>query len=313
MPNYRGRFAPSPTGPLHFGSLIAAVGSYLAARSRQGEWLLRIEDIDPPRESPGAVDAIQRALDAFGFEWDGPILFQSRRNEAYIEALEQLQHAGLSYRCNCSRKTISEDAQRAGRAAVVYGGHCLQHPPPAHQPAAIRLRCDSTTVRFRDALQGNFTQNVAYDVGDFVLRRADGLFAYQLAVVVDDAAQGITDVVRGSDLLDNTPRQLLLQQALGMSCPNYLHLPVATGRNGKKLSKQNHARPLDEKDPVPALWQALNFLGQRPERMLQQSTLSELWQWALENWREQWIPAQLTRCETAGDNETEAQNGEQRT
>jgi glutamyl-Q tRNA(Asp) synthetase len=292
-PPYRGRFAPSPTGPLHFGSLVAAIGSYLQARHHGGSWRVRIEDLDPPREMPGTADAILRTLEQYGFEWDGTVLYQSSRHEAYREALEQLRRDGRSYRCNCSRKQISEEAQRLGLPAGVYPGSCRTSAISGHQPHAIRLLCPEAKISFTDRIQGHFSQRLEQEVGDFVLRRADGLFAYQLAVVVDDAYQGITEVVRGSDLLDNTPRQIALQQALGLNSPDYLHLPVVLNSEGQKLSKQSFAPALDNAQPLPVLWQGLAFLGQRPIPELLQGDINALWRWAIEHWHSEYIPRKL--------------------
>jgi glutamyl-Q tRNA(Asp) synthetase len=292
-PPYRGRFAPSPTGPLHFGSLIAAIGSYLQARSQGGLWLLRMEDLDPPREPPGAADAILRTLEHYGFEWDGSVLYQSRRHEAYLDALRQLRREGQSYRCNCSRKQISEKGQRLGLPAGVYPGSCRTAAIGERQPHAIRLLVPEGVIGFDDGIQGPFAQQLEQEVGDVVLRRADGLFAYQLAVVVDDAFQGITEVVRGSDLLDNTPRQIALQRALGLPTPGYLHLPVALNARGEKLSKQTFAPALDGSRPLPALWQGLDFLGQQPPPELLQGDLDSLWCWAVEHWHRESIPRKL--------------------
>jgi glutamyl-Q tRNA(Asp) synthetase len=252
---YRGRFAPSPTGPLHFGSLLAALGSWLLARHAGGEWLVRVEDLDPPREVPGAAADQLRALAGFGLEPDQPVLWQSTRGEAYQAALDRLLASGRAFACHCSRTALAAD-----------GGihrHCV---PGALRPdPAIRLRVpDGATVAFDDAIQGRFEQDVAAAVGDFVLRRADGPWAYQLAVVVDDDAQGITDVVRGADLLDSAPRQILLQRALGLPAPRYAHLPLALDGEGRKLSKSLAALPVDAADPLPALRAAWAALGQPP-------------------------------------------------
>lgn len=286
---YRGRFAPSPTGPLHFGSLVAAVGSYLEAKSHNGAWLVRMEDIDPPREISGAADAILRTLEAYGFEWDGPVLYQSRRSELYDAALEKLKNDGLLYPCACTRKEIADSAL-PGIEGPIYQGTCRQGLPAGRTPRAMRIRVDANEIVFEDAIQGTLRQNLARDIGDFVLKRADGFFAYQLAVVVDDAAQGITHVVRGSDLLDSTPRQIYLQQRLGLPTPSYAHLPVATNIAGEKLSKQTLAQPLDLAQPDSALWQALDFLGQQPPQALAEKNLADLWTWAAAHWRIDRIP-----------------------
>ena len=258
--HYRGRFAPSPTGPLHAGSMLAALGSWLLARQAGGEWLLRIEDIDPPREVIGAAEAQLRTLTAFGLRHDGVIAWQSRRGHLYRAALDRLLAQGLAFECHCSRAYLA-----AG------GGihrHCVATAPrpehPAGQPA-IRLRvADGCEIEFDDAVHGRIVQRVDREVGDFVLLRADGLWAYQLAVVVDDAQQGITDVVRGADLLDSTPRQILLQRALGLPTPRYAHLPLLLGDDGRKLSKSDAALPVDADDPLPTLRLLWHRLGQAP-------------------------------------------------
>ncbi|MCF6218645.1 MAG: tRNA glutamyl-Q(34) synthetase GluQRS [Gammaproteobacteria bacterium] len=296
-PPYRGRFAPSPTGPLHFGSLVAAVGSYLAAITQKGEWHLRIEDLDPPREIPGAADAILRCLDAFGFAWHGEVIYQSQRHPAYHAALEQLQKQGLTFPCHCTRKSLS--------ASPIYPGHC-RHQENNSLPHAIRLRTlsDTPTLQFNDRLQGLQQQNITREVGDFVIKRADGLFAYQLAVVVDDAALGVTEVVRGGDLLAVTARQIYLQQKLKVTTPDYCHLPLVTHRTGEKLSKQTFAKPLDTDNPAPHLWYALLFLGQAPPAALRQDSLSEIWQWARQNWRIEAIPAPPSPAPFDGEHST---------
>jgi len=292
--HYRGRFAPSPTGPLHFGSLIAAVGSYLEAKQHNGEWLVRIEDLDPPREVAGASTLILRTLERYGFEWDGEVWYQSRRHEAYMAALETLAQDGLSYRCGCSRKEVSEQQQRLRLPEGVYPGTCRRQQVSAHQRHAIRLLTEGQQASFNDGIQGVVEEDVEREVGDFVLRRADGLFAYQLAVVVDDAEQGITEVVRGSDLLSSTARQIVLQQSLGYPLPHYQHLPVAVNAHGQKLSKQTFAPSLNIDNPLPALWQALHFLGQQPIPELLEGDLSNLWQWALSHWHPERIPRRLS-------------------
>lgn len=284
---YRGRFAPSPTGPLHFGSLIAAVGSYLEAKSHHGEWLLRMEDLDPPREIPGAADSILTTLETYGFEWDSPILFQSLRGEAYEDALVRLRQSGSLYPCACTRKEVADSATR-GIEGPVYPGTCRQGTL-GREPRAWRVRTKLEESSFDDALQGKQSQVLERDTGDFVLKRADGLYAYQLAVVVDDAAQSITHIVRGADLLDSTPRQIWLQQLLGLPTPHYAHLPIAINTRGEKLSKQTLAAPLDLANQAPALWQALNFLGQNPPAELR-NDLSTLWHWAKSSWQLNAVP-----------------------
>lgn len=289
-PVYRGRFAPSPTGPLHFGSLIAAVGSFLEARTRGGEWLVRIEDLDTPRNVPGAADDILRCLSAFGMAWAGPVLYQSTRADAYEAALEQLRQADATYACGCTRREIAEIAVQ-GIDGPVYPGTCRDGLPPGRSPRATRVRTQGAPIAFDDRVQGRIAQDVAREVGDFVVARADGLIAYQLAVVVDDAAQGITDVVRGADLLDSTPRQIWLQRLLQLPTPRYAHLPVAINAQGEKLSKQTRARALDQRHPVPALLAALRFLGQQPPPALNGGSLRDVWTWALGHWQHQRIPA----------------------
>lgn len=281
---YVGRYAPSPTGPLHFGSLVAAVGSYLDARSQGGRWLLRMEDLDKPREMPGAADGILRTLEAFRFQWDGAVLYQSRRVDAYEAALDRLALDGAIFPCSCSRREIA-DSGLHGLEGPIYPGTCRHGLPPGRRTRAWRLRVPDEGLSFEDGLQGTVRQNLARDVGDFIVRRADGAHAYQLAVVVDDAHQGITHVARGADLLLSTPRQLLLQQLLGLSAPVYLHLPVAVNRAGEKLSKQTHAAALDEQRPGPTLWQALSFLRQAPPEALRDASIEEIWTWARAHWQ----------------------------
>jgi len=250
---YRGRFAPSPTGPLHFGSLVAALGSWLLARHAGGEWLVRIEDLDPPREVAGASERQLRTLEAFGLASDDPVLRQSDRGDLYQQALDRLLSNGDAFVCHCSRTDLAADA----------GVHRRCVPGAQRSDPAIRFRVPAdTVVQFRDALQGPVEQRVDLAVGDFVLRRTDGLWAYQLAVVVDDAAQGITDIVRGADLLDSTPRQILLQRALALPVPRYAHLPLIVDAQGNKLSKSLASLPIDGAAPLPALRAAWSALGQ---------------------------------------------------
>ena len=264
---YRGRFAPSPTGPLHLGSLVAALGSWLLARHAGGQWLLRIEDIDPPREVAGATDAQLAALAAFGLESDGPVVRQSMRSDAYREALARLLASGAAFECHCSRTDLAAEGGIHRRCVA---GRRRDDP-------AIRFRVGAPTVlAFDDAIQGRIRQDIAADVGDFVLRRADGLWAYQLAVVVDDAAQGITDVVRGADLVESTPRQILRQRALGLPTPRYAHLPLIVDGSGHKLSKSLAALPIDGADPLPALHAAWEMLGQCPDVIAGSSSAAKL-------------------------------------
>lgn len=298
---YRGRFAPSPTGPLHFGSLVAAVGSCLDARAHGGEWLVRMEDVDTPRNVPGAAASILATLEAFGFEWDGEVLWQSRRLEAYRAALDDLKARGLAYGCACSRKEIADSARHpAVDGGLAYPGTCRGGLPPGRTARAWRLRVPDAEQAFEDRLQGVVSQNLERDVGDFVLLRADGQFAYQLAVVVDDAFQGITDVVRGADLIDSTPRQIHLQHCLEAPTPRYAHLPVATNAAGEKLSKQTLAPALDAARAGAELVRALGFLGQRPPAELARAGPAEVWQWAREHWDFDAIPRRRAQVLSAG-------------
>jgi glutamyl-Q tRNA(Asp) synthetase len=285
MTRYIGRFAPTPSGALHFGSLIAALGSYLDARAHAGEWHLRIEDVDPPRVAPGSADGILRTLEAFGFEWDGPVVYQSRRGEAYAAAIESLINAGYLYGCDCTRKMLRQHA-RIGVDGAVYPGTCRNRHLPLH--AALRFRVPEIRVAFDDRLAGRVACDVASECGDFVVRRADGVYTYQLAVTVDDAELGVSHVVRGADLLASTPRQIVLQQALGMSTPVYLHLLVALNADGGKLSKQTLAAPLRDDDPLPALLRAAAFLGL--EGMGEVGSLAEFRQLAPQSWRRDTLP-----------------------
>lgn len=286
---YRGRFAPSPTGPLHFGSLVAALGSFLDARRHGGEWLVRMEDLDRQREVAGAADHILRTLDAFGFAWDGPVLRQSDRTAAYAESLDELRRAGLLFACACSRAEIARRG-RPGPEGRIYPGTCRAGLPTEHHARALRIRIDGAAVGFQDRFQGHIRQDLEQEVGDFVVRRADGVHAYQLAVVVDDAHQRITQVVRGADLVLSTPRQIYLQRMLGLPTPEYAHLPVALDAAGRKLSKSEDAAPVDPRNPLPSLLRAWTFLNQEsfPEQPV---NLHEFWRHALANWQHERIPA----------------------
>lgn len=291
---YRGRFAPSPTGSLHFGSLVAAVGSFLEAKHRGGEWLVRIEDLDPPRVAAGAAGQILSTLEACGLHWDGTVVYQSRRGDAYHAALHALRHSGNLYPCGCSRREIADSAV-AGIEGFVYPGTCRSGLPEGRAARALRLRSEGETIEFEDALQGRIRQRLADDVGDFVVYRADRVFSYQLAVVVDDDAQGITHVVRGADLLDSTPRQIHLQRRLGLPTPRYLHLPVAVTAAGEKLSKQTLAAPVNPDHPLPELLRVLRFLGQNPPAGIAEGGLGAFWEWALAHWRADAVPRVRTR------------------
>jgi glutamyl-Q tRNA(Asp) synthetase len=281
---YVGRYAPSPTGPLHFGSLVAAVASYLDARSQQGKWLLRMEDLDKPREMPGAADDIVRTMEGYGFEWDGEIMYQSQRDPAYQEMLDQLIDMGLVYPCNCSRREIAAIAH-AGIEGSVYPGTCRSGMSKSREAKAWRVKADAAHVVFKDFFKGSIDHHMHSDIGDFVLKRADGLFAYQLAVVVDDHEQGINHVVRGADLLNSTSRQVLLQYLLSIPSPAYAHIPLVTNANGEKLSKQTHATPVLVKDAAEHLFHAFEFLGFRNMPFNKKVDLKTLWQWGLEHWQ----------------------------
>lgn len=278
---YRGRFAPTPSGPLHFGSIVAALGSYLQARTANGVWFLRIDDIDPPRVAPGATDAILRTLEALGFRWDGAVIYQRMRREAYHAALHRLRLRGLTYPCSCSRKQIA-DVARMGVDGPIYPGTCrsdLQGDAPAR---AVRVLTRGAHACFDDPVQGR--QRFAIDVafGDFVIYRADGVYAFHLASAVDDIELGITEVVRGRDLLESSARQHWLIEVLGVPPPRYVHLPLARSASGEKLSKQTHAAPVDVARPLETLRAALAFLGHPPPPEVE--ALDSLWQWALSAW-----------------------------
>ena len=282
-----GRFAPSPTGPLHLGSLVAAVGSYLMARCTGGRWLLRMEDLDLPRVVPGMAEDILRTLETLGLTWDGEILWQSRRSEAYQEALERLLAAGSAYPCGCSRAEIARvsTAPHDGEGEVPYPGTCRGGLPQGREPRAFRVRVPTEPVGFHDLIMGDRRYDLTATCGDFVVKRADGLFAYQLAVVVDDAAQGVNQVVRGADLLSSTPRQIHLQRLLGYGTPSYAHLPLVTGPNGQKLSKRTNAVSLAAGQDLARtgnslLLVVLAFLGQQPPAFLSAAPCSEILSWA---------------------------------
>ncbi|MEO8662355.1 MAG: tRNA glutamyl-Q(34) synthetase GluQRS [Bryobacteraceae bacterium] len=287
---YRGRFGPSPTGSLHFGSLVAAVASWVDARAAGGEWLVRMEDIDTPRVRPGAADSILATLERFGLHWDGPVSWQSQRGEAYSEALERLSSAGLLYPCSCTRKEIVDSVTgEAGAAPGRYLGTCATGLMPGRLARSWRVRVEPGVICFHDRAQGTQCQDVDASVGDFILRRADGLFAYQLAVTVDDAVQGITAVVRGADLMEATHRQIHLRRILGLPEPSYLHVPVVTDATGAKLSKHNQAEALSSRASAH-LTAALEFLGQQPPVELERAAPANILEWAVENWRTEAIP-----------------------
>lgn len=292
---YIGRFAPSPTGPLHFGSLVAAMASYADAKSNAGHWLLRIEDLDPPREHHGAAASFPRVLELYGFHWDGAILRQSTRSAAYRAALDRLRAENKVFACACTRAQL-DDALLGATGERVYPGTCRAGLAPGRRPRSWRLRVDSAAVTFVDRIQGPQSQDLARESGDFVLQRADGLWAYQLAVVVDDWEQGVTDIVRGADLLLSTPRQIWLQRQLGAPVARYAHVPAAVNAAGQKLSKQTRAPPLPLDRPVDVLCAAWRFLDQQmPDD--EPCDVDEFWRWACAHWDVQRVPvATMVRC-----------------
>lgn len=286
---YRGRFAPTPSGPLHFGSLLTALGSYLDAKSQGGAWVLRIDDLDTPRVAPGATDGIFRTLEAHGLAWDGAVQYQSQCRAAHAAAFATLQTLDKVYACACTRREIA-DTQMAYEHALIYPGTCRAGLAPGKTARTWRLNTQGVRVGFGDRLQGAIEQDLAQTCGDFVVQRADGLFAYQLASVVDDAELGITHVVRGADLLDSSLRQVYLQQLLGLATPRYLHLPVVLNAQGEKLSKQTHAPALDLQKPQQTLLQALACLNHPPPQALQHANIKELLEWSINNWSEARLP-----------------------
>lgn len=279
---YIGRFAPSPSGPLHFGSLVAAAASFYDARAAGGQWLVRIDDLDRPRCVPGAAEAILATLTRLGFEWDAEPQWQSRRHAAYAEAFERLREAGHLFPCACSRRELADSAL-ARDGSRIYPGTCRAGLPPGHGPRTWRVR-STGRIHFDDRIQGEHDENLERDVGDFIVRRADGVFAYQLAAVVDDAAAGVTDVVRGADLLGSTSRQIHLQHLLGHAVPRHAHVPVAVDRHGDKLSKQTHARAIDALKAEHVLMLALDFLGQEPPPHRARTNVHTIHAWAIEHW-----------------------------
>lgn len=277
-PAYVGRFAPSPTGDLHFGSLVAAVASFLQARRNNGAWRVRIEDIDPPREVAGSAERILRDLASLGLEPDGPVLHQSERHAAYDAAIARLLEEGTAYWCGCSRSELPGNGR--------YPGTCRNGLPPGKEARAVRVRVPDSPVAFEDRVQGSIRLDLAATGGDFVIRRADGLPAYQLAVTVDDAWQGVTEVVRGADLLESTARQIHLQSCLNLETPAYAHVPIALAPDGTKLGKRLGSDPVRNRDPATILSLALRFLGHRPPR----GSLQETWEWAFSHWSLQRVP-----------------------
>jgi glutamyl-Q tRNA(Asp) synthetase len=290
---YIGRFAPSPTGPLHFGSLLAAVASYLQARKYDGRWLVRIEDIDPPREQAGADRLILDALQAYGFEWDGPVSYQSESLNLHQAAVDDLLQRKLAYPCQCSRRMLADVP--VGPLGAIYPGTCRDGC--SGTDVAIRVRTHDESIEFEDSLQGTIVQRLESESGDFIIKRRDGLIAYHLAVVVDDQQQCISEIVRGVDLLDSTPRQIHLQRLLGSGTPDYLHIPVAINPDGQKLSKLTGASGISIDAPRPTLVAALAALRQVVTPELGHSTLSEIWDWATAHWN----PAELSGLTSVPD------------
>lgn len=278
---YVGRFAPSPTGPLHFGSLLAAVASYLQAKSRSGLWLLRVEDIDPPRQQDGAIEEILTALELYGFEWNGPVTYQSENADRHRQVLVELQAAGLAYPCSCSRRDLATAIQ--GPLGAIYPGTC-RHGVTGDE-FAVRILTDDEPIEFVDGLQGAYCQHLESETGDFLILRRDGLIAYHLAVVVDDHDQGITEIVRGIDLLDSTPRQIHLQGLLNYRTPGYLHIPVAENDRGQKLSKLTGAPAIPLVNVNRTLASALEALGQQPPPELADYSVDDIWSWSIKHWQ----------------------------
>jgi glutamyl-Q tRNA(Asp) synthetase len=291
---YRGRFAPSPTGPLHFGSLVAAVGSYLDAKAHGGVWLVRMDDLDLSRTMPGAADLILRSLESLGMAWDEPVVYQSKRSAAYEAALKVLKKRKLIYPCACSRREIADSAV-GGLDGPIYSGTCRKGLLAGRAARADRVITDNTRIELKDVIQGKIVHSLERQVGDFVVKRADGYYAYQLAAVVDDAAQGITDVVRGADLLDSTTRQIYLQQLLGYTTPRYAHLPVAVNVLGEKLSKQTLAAPIDNRELLATLNAALAFLGQDTITDADPKKMADFWKRAIAGWDLARVPRQRTQ------------------
>ena len=290
MNRYCGRFAPTPSGPLHFGSMIAAIGSYCDARANDGTWHVRIDDIDRTRVVVGAADDILRTLTAFGMEWDGKPVFQSHNSDSHHAALHLLRSRAHVFACSCSRKAISE-ADETGVDSPVYAGTCRNGLRSGPSARSLRLQVDhDVQAGFIDLLQGSVSQQLAAEVGDFVIYRSDSIFSYHLACAVDDAQQGVTHIVRGADLIESTPRQIHLQGLLGLPTPAYLHLPVATNDQGQKISKQTGATRVDHTRPGEIIYSALNFLLQRPPTELARAPARTAIEWAVHNWRRENLP-----------------------
>lgn len=291
-PSYIGRFAPTPSGYLHFGSLLAALASFLDARQQGGAWLVRMEDLDLARNIPGAAEHILRTLEAYGMHWDGRVLLQSERTEIYRQTLESLLDSGHAFRCDCSRKMVAA-------AGGIYPGTCRSRHLAASTEHAIRVQVTDQEIGFFDRLQGPFSQNLSSDTGDFIVRRRDGVVAYQLAVVVDDIAQGVTDIVRGADLIDSTPRQLWLYRLLNRPPPRYLHIPLIMRADGEKLSKRLASTPIDPLLAPSTLFRALAALAQQPPGELRGAPVAELLEWAIAHWHVERLPSATQLLESA--------------
>ena len=289
-PSYKGRFAPSPTGELHFGSLLAALSSYLDAKKQKGLWLVRIEDLDLTRVQANSAKHILKTLEDFGFEWDENVIYQSERNDLYECNLRYLKSENLIYACDCSRNKLKQQL-----SFPVYPGTCRDKRSTPTTPYALRCKTPPLRISINDQIQGQYSVNLNHDCGDFIVKRRDNLFAYHLAVVSDDAEQGITDIVRGADLLTSTPQQAYLQQQLNLSQPVYSHIPIAMHKNGLKLSKSHQDLPIRLHNPVEIMNQALIFLNQNPPEELSKSSLNEFWQWAIENWKIEKIENQIEK------------------
>lgn len=285
MTVYIGRFAPSPTGPLHFGSLVAAVASFCDAKANTGKWLLRMEDVDKQRAVKGAANYIIQTLAEFGFEWDGEIVYQSQRSELYSAQLEKLKQTELVYPCTCSRKDIELTKPTMGIEGAIYPKTCLNSAVKPNKQAAWRVQTLDEVMTFQDAIQGLIKQNISRDIGDFVLLRADKLFAYQLAVVVDDAAQNITHIVRGADLLLSTPRQIYLQRLLTLATPKYAHIPIICNSAGEKLSKQTLAKAITKDNASALMFKALSLLNQHPPSELLYEPVQTILKWGVDHWQ----------------------------
>jgi glutamyl-Q tRNA(Asp) synthetase len=281
---YKGRFAPSPSGPVHYGTLVAAVGSYLQARKNNGEWFVRMDDVDTLRIVDGADSDILYTLEHFGFEWDGEVTYQTQQIDSYQQALEKLTSQSLVFPCTCSRKILAKTDSK------IYPGTCRHRALAENEEHALRILSQDIDIKFDDVVMGKRSQNIERQCGDFIIKRRDGLFAYQLAIVVDDAIQGITEVVRGADLLDSTPRQIYLQRLLNYPTPRYCHLPLAVDDQGNKISKSGGATKVETEDREKLLISSLHFLGQKPPGDLVKSNVNDIWSWAIKNWNVKYVP-----------------------